>query len=124
MLGGDRYAGEWPRESLRAHGIHYDLSPKDKGALYLELVASLNSRALELPDDPVLLRELRSLERRRGPSGRDRVDHPAGAHDDAANAVAGLSCRALGAQSGLPTREELEDLLARDVGTPSRKESA
>ena len=27
---------------------------------------------------------------RRGSSGRDRVDHPPGAHDDRANAVAGV----------------------------------
>ena len=54
-------------------------------------MATLNSRALELPDDKVLLRELRGLERRRGPSGRDRVDHPPGSHDDSANGVAGLA---------------------------------
>jgi len=33
----------------------------------------------------------------------------------AANATAGLSCRALGAQGGLPTREELESLLRGPV---------
>jgi hypothetical protein len=44
----------------------------------------------ELLDVPDLLRELRSLERRRGSSGRDRGDHRPGSHDDLANAVAGL----------------------------------
>ena len=39
---------------------------------------------------PEMLRELRSLERKRGSSGRDRVDHRPGSHDDQANAVAGL----------------------------------
>lgn len=33
-----------------------------------------------------------------------------------AHAVAALACRALGAQAGLPTREELERLLALDAG--------
>jgi hypothetical protein len=33
--------------------------------------------------------ELRGLERRRGPSGRDLVDPRRGAHDDLANAAAG-----------------------------------
>ncbi len=88
---GDRYAGEWPREQFRAHAIQYDLAPLDRSALYLALLPVVNSGRVELPNEPALLRELRSLERRRGPSGRDRVDHPPGAHDDRANAVAGVS---------------------------------
>lgn len=88
---GDRYAGEWPREQFRSHGIAYDLADRPKSDLYLALLASVNSRSIELPDEPALLRELRMLERRRGSSGRDRVDHPPGAHDDRANAVAGLA---------------------------------
>ncbi len=87
---GDRYAGEWPREQFRAHAIQYDLAPLDRSALYLALLPVVNSGTVELPNEPALLRELRSLERRRGPSGRDRVDHPPGAHDDRANAVAGV----------------------------------
>ncbi len=87
---GDRYAGEWPREQFRAHKIQYDLAPLDRSALYLALLPVVNSGTVELPNEPALLRELRSLERRRGPSGRDRVDHPPGGHDDRANAVAGV----------------------------------
>jgi hypothetical protein len=88
---GDRYAGEWPREAFRAHGLRYDLAALDRSALYLALLATINSERVELPEDPALLRELRGLERRRGPSGRDRVDHHVrGSHDDRANAVAGL----------------------------------
>jgi hypothetical protein len=48
------------------------------------------SGGVELLDDPKLPKELRSLERRRGPSGRDRVDHRRGEHDDRANSVAGV----------------------------------
>jgi hypothetical protein len=44
---------------------------------------------VSLPDHPVLLRELRLLERRTHPSGRDSVDHGRGGHDDHANAVCG-----------------------------------
>jgi len=88
---GDRYAGEWPREQFRAHGIGYDTAAAAKSDLYLGLVAHVNGERVELPDDPELLRELRGLERRRGPSGKDRVDHRPGAHDDRANAVAGLA---------------------------------
>lgn len=87
---GDRYAGEWPRDAFRAHGIHYATAAKDRSQLYVELVPVVNAGGLELLDQAELLRELRGLERRRGNSGRDRVDHRRGAHDDRANALAGL----------------------------------
>ena len=77
------------------------MAAKDRSALYLTLLATLNSGRLELPDDRVLVRELLGLERRRGSSGRDRVDHPPGAHDDVANAVAGLSDELFGRARGL-----------------------
>jgi hypothetical protein len=50
----------------------------------LEMMSAINSGVVELLDDPALLRELRGLERRRGSSGRDRVDHRSGSHDDRA----------------------------------------
>jgi len=87
---GDRYGGEFPREAFRSQGIRYDVADKPKSDLYLGLLAAVNSGSVELPDDEHLLRELRGLERRRGSSGRDRVDHRPGSHDDRANAVAGL----------------------------------
>lgn len=87
---GDRYAGEWPREQFRANGIHYRVAERDRSALYLETLPKVNAGTVELPDDPKLLREFRGLERRRGTSGRDRVDHRPGQHDDLANAVAGV----------------------------------
>lgn len=90
-VAGDRYAGEWPREQFRAHGIAYEVALKPKSDLYLDLLATLNSHRLAIPEEPTLIRELRALERRRGSSGRDRVDHPAGVHDDLANAVAGVA---------------------------------
>ena len=34
---GDRYAGEWPREQFRKHGIKYEPSADPKGTLYLEI---------------------------------------------------------------------------------------
>lgn len=86
---GDRYGGEWPREAFRKHGIQYDLAELDRSGLYVAMLPKVNAGECELLDLPDLLRELRGLERRRGPSGRDRVDHRPGAHDDRANAVAG-----------------------------------
>jgi hypothetical protein len=90
-VSGDRYAGEWPREAFRAHGVRYETAQLDRSALFLELLPMVNAGTIELPDDDKLLRELRGLERRRGLAGRDRIDHRPGQHDDRANAVAGTA---------------------------------
>ena len=42
-----------------------------------------------LLDNDILARQLNSLERRRGRTGRDTIDHPKGGHDDIINAAAG-----------------------------------
>lgn len=86
---GDRYAGRWPRDEFAKHGIEYVPSDRDRSALYLDLMARMNSGAVMLPPDPVLKRQLSNLERRAHRGGRDSIDHPPGGHDDRANAVAG-----------------------------------
>jgi hypothetical protein len=96
---GDRYSGEFVTEGFRAHGIRYEPSPLDRSALYLELLPRVNAATVQLLDLPELLRELRGLERRRGPSGRDRVDHGRGAHDDLSNSAAGALLAAQQPQS-------------------------
>lgn len=91
---GDRYGGEFPRALFREHGLAYNLSEQDRSALYLNLVPLVQAGAtggIEIPDDPATLRELRGLERKRGPSGRSRVDHRPGAFDDRANSLAGAA---------------------------------
>jgi hypothetical protein len=86
---GDRYAGEWPRERFRVHGIDYVPADKAKSDLYRDLLPALNSGGAELLDHPRLVAQLCSLERRTARGGRDTIDHPPGGHDDVANAVAG-----------------------------------
>ena len=86
---GDRYAGEWPRERFREHGIAYDLSDRPKSDLYRDVLPMLNSGKVELLDLPRLASQLCGLERRTARSGRDSIDHAPGGHDDIANAVAG-----------------------------------
>jgi hypothetical protein len=54
----------------------------------------INSRRIDLLDDARLLVQLVGLERRTARGGRDSVDHTPGAHDDLANAVAGLAAAA------------------------------
>jgi hypothetical protein len=85
----DRYAPGFVSEQFRLHGIDHDFSDRDRSAIYLELLPMVNAGSVLLLDDPALIRELRGLERRRGASGRDRVDHRPGSHDDRANAAAG-----------------------------------
>ena len=93
---GDRYAPGFVSEGFRAQGVSYRPSERDRSALYLELLPMVNAQRVVLLDDPELLRELRALERRRGASGRDRVDHRPGQHDDRANAAAGAVTVAFG----------------------------
>src|SRR5262249_25968211 len=63
---------------------------ESKSDLYLNLLPILNSRRVDLLDHPKLVNQLCSLERRTSRAGRDSIDHPPSAHDDVANAVAGV----------------------------------
>jgi hypothetical protein len=96
-VSGDRYAGEWPRERFKVHGIAYQVSDKPKSDLYLHLLPLLNSGRVELLDHPRLINQLTGLERRTSRAGKDGIDHPPGAFDDIANSVAG--CVVLAAQA-------------------------
>jgi len=91
---GDRYAGEWPRERFREHGVAYEPAAKAKSDLYRDLLPAINSRKLDLLDDARLLTQLVALERRTARGGRDSIDHAPGTHDDVANALAGLAATA------------------------------
>ncbi|WP_292522910.1 terminase family protein [Methyloceanibacter sp.] len=96
---GDRYAGEWPREAFRRRGITYEASERSKSDLYGGLLPMLNSGRVNLLDDQRLRQQLINLERRTSRGGRDLIDHPPGAHDDLANAVAGALVSALNEKS-------------------------
>ena len=86
---GDRYAGEWPVDAFRRHGIEYEPAERTKSDLYMSFLPLLNSRRIELLEHPRLFRQLCGLERRTAWGGRDSVDHGPGGHDDVANAAAG-----------------------------------
>lgn len=88
---GDRYAGEWPREQFRKHGVTYAISPKPKSDLFRDLLPLLNASTITLPKNDRLVAQLVGLERRVSRSGRDSIDHGPGQHDDLANAVAGVA---------------------------------
>jgi hypothetical protein len=94
-IGGDRYAGEWPREAFRKYGIEYRVSLKPKSDLYVDLLPAINSRNIDLLDNSKAINQLCGLERRTARSGRDSIDHAPSAHDDLANVIAGVvgECR-------------------------------
>ncbi len=101
---GDRYAGEWPRERFRTHGIEYDLADQPKSDLYRDFLPVLNSGRAELLNLPRLASQLTGLERRTARGGRDSIDHAPGGHDDVANVVAGALLMASGAGAARPAR--------------------
>ncbi len=88
---GDRYATAWTESAFEKAGITYQPSELPKSDLYLNFESMLNTGKVELPDNTLLINELCSLERRRGRSGKDAVDHPLRGSDDLANSCAG-SC--------------------------------
>jgi hypothetical protein len=90
QITGDRYAGEWPRQSFRKRGIEYTPSEQPKSALYIDTLPKLNTRSIRLLDITRLVHQLSTLERRTARGGRDSVDHAPGEHDDVATAVAGV----------------------------------
>ena len=89
LVYGDRYAGEWCREVFRRHRINYEPADRPKSDLYRDLLPLINSGGCDLLDNDKMLHQLVSLERRTARGGKDSIDHPRGAHDDVANAVAG-----------------------------------
>jgi hypothetical protein len=95
-VSGDRYAPGFVSEGFRARGVAYEPAERTTSEMYLDFLPLVNSGSVWLLDNVDLLRELRGLERRRGTSGRDRIDHRPGAHDDRAVAAAGalVACSA------------------------------
>lgn len=87
---GDRYAGSWPGDEFQNNGINYMPAKKPRSDLYLDLLPALNSGRVELPPDNRMVNQLIGLERRTSRSGKDSINHPPNAHDDRANAIAGL----------------------------------
>jgi len=88
-VSGDAYAGEWRRERFATHGIGYEVSSRNKNAIYQDFLPALNGRRVRLLDQPRLIAQLCNLERRVSRGGRDSIDHGPGQHDDVGNSVCG-----------------------------------
>jgi hypothetical protein len=105
---GDNYSAQWVAGAWRDTGVSYVQSDMPKGKIYLECLPLFTRGLVRLPDHPVLLRELRLLERQTHRGGRDSVDHPRNGHDDYANALCG-ALRLLSNNMGFDLRQMLED---------------
>lgn len=120
---GDRFAGEWPAERFKTHGVYYEASEKTKSQIYSDLLPLLNSRAISLLDDRRLVSQLVGLERRTAWGGRDSVDHAPGGHDDVINAASGALLLAAAHRRGVsrPARvfgkPTVHDKIGRDSAT-------
>ncbi len=88
---GDAYGADYCSSSFASNSVHYTKADRNKSALYAELLALLCAGEIELLDNPTLVGQLASLERRTRSGGKDIIDHPRGAKDDLANAVAGVA---------------------------------
>jgi hypothetical protein len=87
---GDRYSGSWVSDAFRKNGILYQPSPRTASEIYADFLPVLMSGRCRLLDEPKTIAQLCTLERRTARSGRDSISHAPGAHDDRANAVAGV----------------------------------
>jgi hypothetical protein len=86
---GDKYAAGWVIEAFAKVGITYRHSDADRSAVYLDALPLFTSGHVRLIDNPRLISQFASLERRTFPTGRDRVDHGRAGRDDLCNAAAG-----------------------------------
>lgn len=86
---GDRYAGEWPRERFRSHGVEYEISERTKNEIYRTLLPLVNGRRVDLVTNKRMVVQMQTLERKTGRGGKDVIDHPKNGHDDLINAAAG-----------------------------------
>ena len=105
----DRFGGIWVEDSFKKAGVMIEMSDLSASDLYLEFQPLLSMGRVELIDNPRLLLQFQMLERRCASGGRDKVDHPPGAHDDLANAVAGACVSA--SRRRVMTPAEMESML-------------
>lgn len=120
---GDAYAGQTFRRFFEGNSIAYVVSPDTKSAIFDALEPRINGRQVIWPDVPKLETQLLGLVWRGG-----RIDHPAGEHDDYANAAAGVvqvlatqqqrGARMFHSLTGKPIHPRMFDPRRRLLGVP------
>src|SRR5262249_29356561 len=86
---GDKYGREWVASAWRKCSIPYTTATLTASDTYLEALPLWTRGQVRIPDHPILLRELRLLERMPTRMGKDQVVHPRGCHDDFSNVTFG-----------------------------------
>ncbi|HUZ74548.1 MAG TPA: hypothetical protein VMU87_16305 [Stellaceae bacterium] len=86
----DSFAAELFVSAAPSHGIRAAVVQTPKSTMYLEAEHPFAQGTIDIPRHPVLMSELRDLERRTHRGSKDSIDHPSGEnfHDDHANAMA------------------------------------
>ena len=93
---GDKYAAGWVVDAFAKVNVKYEHSERNRSQAYLDTLPLFTAGQVKLIDNPRLVAQFASLERRTT-SLRDIVDHGPGGRDDSANSVAlALSARASG----------------------------
>jgi hypothetical protein len=84
---GDNYGAAWVAEAFSKAGARYIKSDRDRSAVYMNCLPLFTSGRARLLDNPKLLSQFASLERRTFSTGRERID-PGPGHDDLCNSAA------------------------------------
>jgi hypothetical protein len=86
---GDDYGKRWVSDAYGQIGILRRKSEFDRSGIYLNALPLFTSGRARLLDNQRLVNQFAGLERRTFPSGKDKIDHDRGHHDDLCNACAG-----------------------------------
>ncbi len=101
---GDKWASGFPAEIFAKHNVDYEPAEKTRSEFYRDFLPMVNSGLVELLDNPRLISQFASLERRVTRGGRETIDAApgAGSHEDLANSAA------ISLVSTLRTRKPIE----------------
>ncbi|MDW7759452.1 MAG: hypothetical protein SCM96_02310 [Acidobacteriota bacterium] len=119
----DHWGGEWVCEIWRKNGFRVEASKLSASEIYVAFLALVASGKVELPDNVRLKTQLLQLERRVRPGGKDQVTHPAGLHDDLANAAAGAAVLASRQAMAPRIRRLFDDSFGGETPKPIRRPS-
>ncbi len=110
---GDRHAPGWVASAFAARGTGYEVSPRDRSALYADVAPLFAAGRVRLLDNRRMAHQFATLQRTSTGTGRDRINHAPGGADDVANAAAGALT--LAAAAAAPSLVHAAKLL-RDAG--------
>jgi len=85
---GDKFSGSWVKDSFERRNITYRQAKKTKSEYFAELGPEILQGTVRLLEHKQLVKELRMLERRTSPQGKDVITHPPRGTDDFANSLA------------------------------------